>query len=215
MLISRFQRKIKNCFILSFYWPPRKMRSLKAVLVGDTKVGKSCILSQFVQETYDKNMPATVGAAFLTKIVTTESGPIRLQLWDTAGQEKYRSLAPMYYRSAAAALLVFDVTSKSSLENLKNWNQEICEKAPAGIQIFVVGNKIDAVDDRVVSSDAGRAMAQELGASYYFETSAKTGEGINNLFNKVAETDISHDQQIDKPVSKPTKQENKEGGGCC
>jgi small GTP-binding protein len=190
------------------------MRSLKAVLVGDTKVGKSCILSQFVQETYDPNMPATVGAAFLTKIVATEYCPIRLQLWDTAGQEKYRSLAPMYYRSASAALLIFDVTNKNSLENLKNWHQEICEKAPTGITVYVVGNKIDAAKDRVVSSDAGRAMAQQLGAPYYFEVSAKTGEGINNLFNKVAEADVKQETSIDKQVV-IAKDKNDEDSGCC
>lgn len=192
------------------------MRSLKAVLVGDTKVGKSCILSQFVQGTYDPNMPATVGAAFLTKIVATDSGQVRLQLWDTAGQEKYRSLAPMYYRSACAALLIFDVTSKNSLENLKNWNQEICEKAPGGITVFVVGNKIDATEDRVVSSDSGRAMAQQLGAPFYFEVSAKTGDGINNLFNKVAEADTKQEAPLERPVVRPQKKnKEKEGSGCC
>ena len=191
------------------------MRSLKAVLVGDTKVGKSCILSQFVQETYDATMPPTVGAAFLTKIVTTDSGPIRLQLWDTAGQEKYRSLAPMYYRAAVAALLIFDVTNKNSLENLKNWNQEICEKAPPGITVFVVGNKIDCVEDRVVTGDAGRSMAQQLGAPYYFEVSAKTGEGINNLFNKVAEADVKQESPLERPVARPTKATENKDSGCC
>ena len=192
------------------------MRSLKAVLVGDTKVGKSCILSQFVQETYDPNMPATVGAAFLTKIVSTDSGNVRLQLWDTAGQEKYRSLAPMYYRSAVAALLVYDVTNKNSLENLKNWNQEICEKAPPGITVFVVGNKIDCTEERVVTYDAGRSLAQQLGAPYYFEVSAKTGEGITNLFNKVAESDIKQESPLERPVERPTKQSSDgKSSGCC
>lgn len=95
------------------------MRSLKVVLVGDTKVGKSCILSRFVQGTFDRDIPATIGAAFFTKVLTTSSGNVRLQLWDTAGQEKFRSLTPMYYRSAAVAVLVYDVTSKDSLEGLE------------------------------------------------------------------------------------------------
>ena len=155
------------------------MRSLKAVLVGDTKVGKSCILSRFVQDSFDQNTPATVGAAFHTKIVHTDYGPIILQLWDTAGQEKYRSLAPMYYRSAAAAILVYDVTNKQSFENLQLWNQEIIEKAPSGLAIFIVGNKFDCIEERVVSPAAGQSSAHDLGASYFFEVSAKTGEAVS------------------------------------
>lgn len=196
------------------------MRSLKAVLVGDTKVGKSCLLSRFVQNTFDENMPATVGAAFLTKIVQTDSVNIRLQLWDTAGQEKYRSLAPMYYRSSAAAILVYDVTNKESLENLKTWIQEINNKAPQGIAVIIVGNKIDLVNERTVSQDAGLEVAKELGAVHYFEVSAKTGEGINQLFTKVAELDIKQDAIIDKPISRPAivvkkDTKNEEGSGCC
>lgn len=191
------------------------MRSLKAVLVGDTKVGKSCILSKFVQDSFDVNTPATVGAAFHTKIVHTEYGPIRLQLWDTAGQEKYRSLAPMYYRSAAAAILVYDVTNKQSFDNLQVWNQEIMEKAPPGLNIFIVGNKCDCVEERVVSTAAGQSCSHDLGHSQFFEVSAKTGEGINNLFLRVAESDIKSDAPVDTDRSKPVAIEEKKKKGCC
>jgi small GTP-binding protein len=169
------------------------MRSLKVVLVGDTKVGKSCILSRFVQGTFDRNMPATIGAAFLTKVITTPNGPVRLQLWDTAGQEKFRSLAPMYYRSSAVAVLVYDVTAKSSLEGLEDWAAEISDKAPHNIKLVVVGNKIDMTEERRVPVNAGQELARTLGAVHYGETSAKTGEGVNDVFNKIAELDITQD----------------------
>ncbi|OHT14400.1 small GTP-binding protein [Tritrichomonas foetus] len=190
------------------------MRSLKVVLVGDTKVGKSCILSRFVQGTFDRNSPATIGAAFLTKVITTPNGPVRLQLWDTAGQEKFRSLAPMYYRSSAVAVLVYDVTSKTSLEGLEDWAAEIADKAPHNIKLIVLGNKIDLADERVVSTASGQEFAHNLNCVYYGETSAKTGEGINDVFNKIAELDASQDDIVEKKIDQPQTSGQKDGG-CC
>jgi small GTP-binding protein len=189
------------------------MRSLKVVLVGDTKVGKSCILSRFVQGTFDRNMPATIGAAFLTKVITTPNGPVRLQLWDTAGQEKFRSLAPMYYRSSAVAVLVYDVTTKSSLDGLEDWAAEIADKAPHNIKLVVIGNKIDMTEERRVTQQAGQELARTLNAVHYGETSAKTGDGINDVFNKIAELDITQDsvqETARKPVPAPVKDKK-----CC
>ncbi|OHT00815.1 small GTP-binding protein [Tritrichomonas foetus] len=183
------------------------MRSLKVVLVGDTKVGKSCILSRFVQGTFDRDMPATIGAAFLTKVITTPNGNVRLQLWDTAGQEKFRSLAPMYYRSAAVAVLVYDVTSKDTLEGLEAWAAEIADKAPHNIKLAVIGNKIDLEDERAVSTQLGKDFAEQLNASLFQETSAKTGDGINEIFNQIA--DLQFDEIFVKPVNpQPASQDD-------
>jgi small GTP-binding protein len=118
------------------------MRLLKVVLVGDTNVGKSCVLSRFVQETFDWNVPPTIGAAFLTKVITTANGSVRLQLWDTAGQEKFRS--------SATAVLVFDMTHKGSLDALEDWQAEIGYKALHHIKLVVIRNKTDVADERVV-----------------------------------------------------------------
>ena len=190
------------------------MRSLKVVLVGDTKVGKSCILSRFVQGTFDRNSPPTIGAAFLTKVITTPNGPVRLQLWDTAGQEKFRSLAPMYYRSSAVAVLVYDVTSKTSLEGLEDWAAEIADKAPHNIKLIVLGNKIDLVEERCVSTQSGQEFANGLNCVYYGETSAKTGEGINDVFNKIAELDSTQEDIVEKKIEQP-QPERQSGNGCC
>jgi small GTP-binding protein len=167
------------------------MRSLKVVLVGDTKVGKSCILNRFVQGTFDRTQLATVGAAYLSKVVTTSNGPVRLQLWDTAGQEKFKSLAPMYYRSASVAVLVYDVTTKSSLDGLEDWNAEIADKAPHNIKVIVVGNKTDLAEDRVVPTATGEEIASRLHAVHYRETSAETGVGIDELFREIAEFNVA------------------------
>lgn len=189
------------------------MISLKVVLVGDTKVGKSCILSRFVQGTFDRNMPATIGAAFLTKVIQTPNGNVRLQLWDTAGQEKFRSLAPMYYRSAAVAVLVYDVTSKSSLDGLEDWAAEIADKAPTNIKLVVIGNKADMEDERCISLQQGREIANQFNAVLHGETSAKTGDGINEIFAKIAELDITQDDVVEKQ-REIVKVENTDGCRC-
>jgi small GTP-binding protein len=191
------------------------MRSVKVVLVGDTKVGKSCILTRFVQGTFDTNMPPTIGAAFLAKVVTTEGGPVRLQLWDTAGQEKFRSLAPMYYRAAAVAILVFDLTSKQTLDGLADWAREIAEKAPHNIKIVVIGNKSDLVDERVEPRSAGEETARGFNAVFYDETSAETGDRVNDVFTRIAEIDPSHDDVVDSPREPSLRGTQPQGGGCC
>ena len=145
------------------------MHSLKVVLVGDTKVGKSCILSRFVQGTFDRSMPATIGAAFLTKVI----GNVRLQLWDTAGQEKFRSLAPMYYRSANVAILFFDLTNLESFQALNQWATELEEKIMGEIKLFLVGNKVDLVDDRKVTQEEADEFCKNHNMVQYYETSAK------------------------------------------
>lgn len=190
------------------------MRPLKVVLVGDTKVGKSCILSSFVNGTFDRNMPVTIGAAFLTKAVATDTGLVRLQLWDTAGQERFRSLAPMYYRTSDVAILVYDVTSRDSLEGLREWAGEIADKAPTTMKTVVVGNKIDLVDQRVVTWEIGEAFAESIQAVHYGETSAMSGDGIKEVFNVIAELNATHESLNDLPDRQITgsDQDKKE---CC
>ncbi|OHT13085.1 small GTP-binding protein [Tritrichomonas foetus] len=190
------------------------MHSLKVVLVGDTKVGKSCILSRFVQGTFDRNMPATIGAAFLTKVITTPNGNVRLQLWDTAGQEKFRSLAPMYYRSAAVAVLVYDITQKQSLDGLEDWAAEIADKAPHNIKLVVIGNKTDLEEDRQVTQQQGKELANNLNAVIHGETSAKTGAGINEIFAQIAELDITQDDIVVNPASNRPQPKSNNDEGC-
>lgn len=188
------------------------MRSLKVVFVGDTKVGKSSILTRFVHGQFDRNIAATVGAAFLTKVVESKTGNVRLQLWDTAGQEKFRSLAPMYYRSAAVAVLVYDVTQPGSKAAIVDWAAEIADRAPPSTKIVVVGNKIDATTDRVLFREQGEEIANEIGAVAHFETSALTGEGINDMFTAIADFQAENDDVVERSAQK--KSTNEGGCGC-
>jgi small GTP-binding protein len=160
------------------------MRTVKVVFVGETRVGKSCILRRFVDDVFDENQVNTIGTAFSTKVIPTPTGTILLQLWDTAGQEQYRSLASMYYRNAHVALLVYDFTRRETFTKLSDWVGEISDHAPNGIRSIVVANKLD-ISPRGVTREEGRSFAESINAIAYLETSAKTGEGVKELFQAV------------------------------
>jgi small GTP-binding protein len=186
---------------------------VKVVLVGETQVGKSSILERFVNNTFTRDLPSTIGAAFVTKVISTDSGEVRLQLWDTAGQEKFRSLAPMYYRSASVCVLVYDITSQSSLDALDEWAADVADHAPPEIKLIVIGNKLDLQPDRRVPTTAGKAIAQKLQAVYFAETSARTSDGVLDLFAKIADIDaVPGPAAVGLKAAAPQEQE---GSGCC
>ncbi|OHT02301.1 small GTP-binding protein [Tritrichomonas foetus] len=188
---------------------------IKVVFVGDTQVGKTCIISRLTSGSFKSTNPATIGAAFQTHVMTTPQGTVTMQIWDTAGQEKYRALAPMYYRSADVAVLCFDVTNQASYEAMEQWSNELAEKAPQRMQLIICGNKIDDIDHRVISKDAGEQHAMRHGAKAYIETSAKTGEGIVELFTKAAELASDADIASTKPKTKKLEENEEKPKGCC
>jgi small GTP-binding protein len=134
----------------------RPVLSNKLVLLGDTSVGKSCLVVRFCRGEYFDYQEPTIGAAFLTQTVALDDCIIRFELWDTAGQERYRSLAPMYYRGASAAVIVFDVTNRDSFEGAKNWVKEIQRRGDPHAVIALAGNKADVKEGRAVSAEASR-----------------------------------------------------------
>lgn len=166
--------------------PPK---NTKVVIVGDTQVGKSCILFRYVEDKFNMDTTSTIGAAFFTKQIETGNGQIKLQLWDTAGQEDFRSLSPLYYRSASIAIIVFDLTVADTFKHVQDWMNEIREKAASCTFVAIVGNKCD-LEDRVITTTDAKKAATAFGANLYAETSAKTGEGIKELFDIIAQTDV-------------------------
>jgi Ras-related protein Rab-22 len=126
-----------------------KPREVKVVLLGDTGVGKSSLVLRFVTNNFKPFSESTIGASFMSKMIIVSGKTIKYQIWDTAGQEKYHSLAPMYYRGAAAAIIVYDITRKNTFNTLKNWVQELMTQGPKDISIAIAGNKADLEEKRV------------------------------------------------------------------
>jgi small GTP-binding protein len=158
----------------------------KIVLLGAASVGKTCIICRAVSNEFDSEMPNTIGACFTAKEMDVAGSVVNLQIWDTAGQERFRTLAPMYYRGSVIAVLVYAVTDQASLDDVKNWADEMKIQTDEMPVLFVVGNKMDLVDERVVKYDQGEGMAKEL-AAFFTEVSAKTGVGVDELFIRIAE----------------------------
>jgi small GTP-binding protein len=161
----------------------------KIVLLGSASVGKTSIILRAVSDEFDTEMPATIGACYTAKQVDVGGTSVNLQIWDTAGQERFRTLAPMYYRGSIVALLTFSVIEDKSLQDVKDWADEIKQQADEMPVLFVVANKADLADERTVTTDQGEAVSKELGA-FYAEVSAKTGRGIDELFVRVAEESV-------------------------
>ena len=158
--------------------------AIKLVLLGDSGVGKTSIVTQYVSGNLPENMNPTIGAAFVTKEVTIDNQQLELLIWDTAGQEVYRGLAPMYYRSALIAIIVFDVTKNESFDSVSYWIRELKTNVEENIIILVCGNKIDLEEKRSIEYQTASSMAQENGA-LYAETSARTGAGVERMFQMV------------------------------
>ena len=159
------------------------MEALKIVLLGDTGVGKTSIVERFIFEKYTPQNQPTLGAMFVTKFITIPNhGPtIKLNIWDTAGQEKYRSIASTYYKQASIALIVYDITSSNTFDEAKKMIKEVKEKLPPDTSVILVGNKIDMVDNEAVSPKTVKEFANNNNLKYAF-VSAKDGIGIEDLF---------------------------------
>ena len=161
--------------------PAQRCREIKIVLLGDSGVGKSSIAQRYVTDTFRAHGESTIGASFMSKMIVNNGSPCKCQIWDTAGQEKYHSLAPMYYRGAAAAILVFDITKPASLDKLKAWVRELQTQGPERLALAIAGNKADLADRRAVPADDAKAFAADIGA-LYCETSAKDDTNVSQLF---------------------------------
>ena len=163
----------------------------KVTIIGDVAVGKSSIISKFVHNTFCDYITSTIGAAFVSKKIIINDKVIKLDMWDTAGQERYRSLTPMYYRDAAAIIIVYDITSMDTYINAKIWASEVnAAKTHENSFIVLIGNKSDNSANRKVDLEEARTFANSNNF-IHTEVSAKTGDGIKQLFNTIGEKLLS------------------------
>jgi Rab family protein len=196
-----------------------EFNAIKLVLLGDSGVGKTSIVTQYVSGTVPENVNPTIGAAFVTKEVTIDGNNLELLIWDTAGQEVYRGLAPMYYRSALIAIIVYDVTSQESYNSVSYWIRELQTNVEDNIVILVCGNKIDLEDKRAVQFQAASGLAAERGA-LYSETSATTNAGIDRMFQMAISSHLKkrggsgRGQDSGQKVDLSAKKAD-DSGGCC
>ena len=165
------------------------MKQLKIVIVGDSGVGKTCLVRRLAYSTFSDETKATLGAMYISKILELpDTGEAAvLQIWDTAGQERYRSLAEMHYKDAAAAILVYDLTKKASLDSLFYWIDELRAKAPKGIKLAVAANKADLIEAQAGDPFDAHTFADSHNAIYKM-TSAKDGTGVKELFSLVVKS---------------------------
>eukprot|EP00940_MAST-03C_sp_MAST-3C-sp2_P001538 g1538.t1 len=192
----------------------------KLLLIGDTSVGKSCLLLRFADDEFRKDYISTIGVDFKIRTITMDGKLVKLQIWDTAGQERFRNITSSYYRGAHGIIIVFDLTNQSSFKNVRDWLGEIDKHALQTVDKLLVGNKSDLTQHREVSGDEAKDLAASLGLPYV-ETSAKASENVDEAFYKLAslvkermakKRDSSAVRSGLKVTSRPHEEE---AGGCC
>ncbi|KAG9137558.1 hypothetical protein Leryth_018844 [Lithospermum erythrorhizon] len=157
----------------------------KYIIIGDTAVGKSCLLLQFTDKRFQPMHDITIGVEFGARMIAIENRQIKLQIWDTAGQEAFRSITRSYYRGAAGALLVYDITRRESFDHLVSWLEDARKTANPNMTIVLVGNKCDLAHRRAVSTEEGEQFAKEHGL-IFMEASARNGQNVEEAFTKLA-----------------------------
>ena len=198
----------------------QKKQLLKVIILGDSGVGKTCLLNQYVNKKWDTRYKATIGADFMTKDIDVNGQDVTFQLWDTAGQERFQSLGAAFYRGADAFVLVFDVTMQESFQHISGWREEFMMQA-GNKPCVLLGNKCDLETKRQVPERTARQWCQQDNITY-FETSAKESTNVNDAFKLIAELGLAAKPAVEDScvlpnqvdMRAPKKQENKQKDKC-
>ena len=171
---------------------------LKVVVAGDAAVGKTCLISRMLRDIFDEDTQSSISIAINPVTAIVEGQEFKYSLWDTAGQEKYRTLSPIYFREAIIGIIVYDITSKISFEKVEDWYSAMISYLLPGYEVILIGNKSDLENDRQVSLQMGSQLSEKLKTTNFLEVSAKTGQNIVQL-----------KQLIDRTVFKCMNSQNK------
>ena len=207
---------------------PQYDLSFKLIFIGDSSVGKSCLTAKAVKNNFEEYYQATVGFEFLTFNMKVNDKVIKLQIWDTCGQEIYKSLISNFYRNSSLAVLVYAIDNKESFNHTENWLNDLKSQANPDVRIFLVGNKADLEEDRKVTKEEGEKYKLDQHLDLFMETSAKTGQNARNvlveaakiLYNDYLKFDENNANKPDTPGKKQgveliSKTKKKEGKKCC
>jgi len=202
----------------------RKKVLLKVIILGDSGVGKTSLMNQYVNKKFSASYKATIGADFLTKEVLVDDRLVTMQLWDTAGQERFQSLGVAFYRGADCCVLVYDVNNSKSFDTLDSWRDEFLIQAsprdPESFPFVVLGNKIDVEETRrMISSKRAMTFCQSKGSIPYFETSAKEAINVEQAFEVIARNALAQEESeeftgdFDDPIH-PDLHRERDGCSC-
>lgn len=194
----------------------------KLLLIGDSGVGKSCLLLRFADDTYTESYISTIGVDFKIRTIELDGKTIKLQIWDTAGQERFRTITSSYYRGAHGIIVVYDVTDQESYENVRNWLQEIERYANENVNKLLVGNKCDLTSKKVVDYSTAKELADHLGIPF-LETSAKNATNVEQAFMTMAAEIKNRMQTVPNTQGNtptgininPKTSGKQPSGGCC
>ncbi|CEF61026.1 Small GTPase superfamily and Ran GTPase family and Small GTPase superfamily, Rho type and Small GTPase superfamily, Rab type and Small GTP-binding protein domain and Small GTPase superfamily, Ras type and Small GTPase superfamily, ARF type and P-loop containing nucleoside triphosphate hydrolase domain-containing protein [Strongyloides ratti] len=194
----------------------------KLLLIGDSGVGKSCLLLRFADDTYTESYISTIGVDFKIRTIELEGKTIKLQIWDTAGQERFRTITSSYYRGAHGIIVVYDTTDQESFNNVKQWLQEIDRYACENVNKLLVGNKCDLTEKRAVEESTAREYAEQLGIPF-LETSAKDSKNVEQAFLTMASEIKNRMGPLQQSGANPSSVRigpsqpvaDKKSGGCC
>ncbi|CAJ0954524.1 unnamed protein product, partial [Mesorhabditis belari] len=193
----------------------------KLLLIGDSGVGKSCLLLRFADDTYTESYISTIGVDFKIRTIELDGKTIKLQIWDTAGQERFRTITSSYYRGAHGIIVVYDITDQESFNNVKQWLQEIDRYACENVNKLLVGNKCDQTAKRAVETAAAKEYADQLSIPF-LETSAKSSTNVEQAFLTMAAEIKSRMGPVQGGGGQPAVRitgsqpvQDKKAGGCC
>ena len=185
----------------------------KILLLGDSSVGKTCFLMRYTDNTFQEIHMSTIGLDYkLKNVQLDDSRMVKIQIWDTAGQDRFRSITKNYYKGANGIILIYDITNRKTFENVSNWISQIKEEVSEKVTIILVGNKIDDEEHRAVQTEEGKNLAKELGLMF-FECSAKSGENIDSTFNELVKKTVENYTKVNKGDHLRKGKNGKKG--CC
>ena len=183
--------------------------SFKIIVIGDSGVGKSCLTTKAVKDNYIEYYQATIGFEFLTFNLRMNDTVIKLQIWDTCGQEVYRSLISNFYRNSSLAILLYAINNRTSFINVEHWLKDLKSEANPNVRVMLIGNKCDLENERIISKDDGENFKEENKLDFFMETSAKTGENAKNAINEAAK--ILYRDYLDHKIKGSITENEKKG----